>query len=206
MALGATAAAVAASTLTGLPATLDWQPALAATEPWRWWTAAFVHLSPAHLAANLAGCAVLAAFGQAARLPPRWAAAWLAAWPLGHLGLLAVPALAHYAGLSGMLHAGVAVAALGLAWSQAGRRRTIGLAVLAGAALKVLAERPWQGAVQTVPGWDIPVAPAGHASGLLAGLVCAACVCALTPRQRPGAGAGPDRLRRIHPPTKEPET
>lgn len=192
--------------MAGLPAALDWQPVLAAAEPWRWWTAAFVHLSSTHLAANLAGCVVLAAFGWTARLPPRWTGAWLAAWPLGHLGLLAVPALGHYAGLSGTLHAGVAVAALGLAWSQAGRRRKIGLAVLAGAALKVLAERPWQGAAQTVTGWDIPVAPAGHAAGLLAGLVCAACVCALTPHPRPGTGAGPGTLRRIHPPTKEPET
>lgn len=32
---------------------LDWQPALAAAEPWRAFSAAFVHWSPMHLGANL---------------------------------------------------------------------------------------------------------------------------------------------------------
>ena len=36
------------------------------------------------------------------------------AWPLTHLSLLARPEVMHYGGLSGVLHAGVAVAALGL--------------------------------------------------------------------------------------------
>ena len=48
---------------------LDWQPAFAFTQPWRLWTAAFVHLSPRHLQANLLGCAVVAAFGSVSELP-----------------------------------------------------------------------------------------------------------------------------------------
>ena len=44
-------------------AALDWQPALASSEPWRAWSAAIVHYSALHLAANLAGIALVAALG-----------------------------------------------------------------------------------------------------------------------------------------------
>jgi rhomboid family GlyGly-CTERM serine protease len=172
LALGSLAAAA-------LPAgLLDWQVQRAWREPWRWWSAAFVHLSPRHLTVNLAGCAVVAGFGWAARLGPRWTWAWVAAWPLVHLALLEVPGLARYAGLSGLLHAGVAVAALGAVCGQRGRRRSIGCAALAGLAAKVLLERPWLGAVQHWPGWDIAIVPAAHAAGAAAGLACALVACA----------------------------
>ncbi|MEY4909639.1 MAG: rhombosortase [Pseudomonadota bacterium] len=38
---------------------LAWVPALAWSEPWRWWSAAWVHLSTRHLLANLAGAALV---------------------------------------------------------------------------------------------------------------------------------------------------
>lgn len=155
------------------PTALDWQPALAASQPWRWWTAAWVHLSPMHLAANLLGTALLAALGWAARCEVRDAAAWLLAWPLTHLGLLLQPELAHYGGLSGVLHAGVVVAAIGLARRDSGARRALGLALLAGVAIKLLFERPWQGTLRELPGWDIAIAPAAHVCGALAGALCA---------------------------------
>lgn len=164
---------------------LDWQPALAWREPWRWWTAVFVHLSCGHLAANLAGCAVVGAFGAAAGAQVRDTGAWLAAWPLTQLALLAQPALAHYAGLSGVLHAGVAVAALALVLRGRGARRAIGAAVLAGLLVKVASERAWTGALQHWSGWDIAIAPAAHAAGLAAGLVCAALAWTIG-RPRPG--------------------
>jgi rhomboid family GlyGly-CTERM serine protease len=158
-----------------LPAAwLDWQPALAASQPWRWWTAAFVHWSPLHLAANLAGCAVVAAFGWAARVPRRAAWAWVLSWPLAQGALLLQPALAHYGGLSGVLHAGVAVAAMALVLDGRGRARAIGAAVLAGLALKIVLERPWAGPLAQPAGWDIAVAPLAHAAGALAGVACAA--------------------------------
>ena len=43
------------------PGLLDWQPGAAAAEPWRAWSAAFVHGSAAHLAVTLAGAMVVAA-------------------------------------------------------------------------------------------------------------------------------------------------
>ncbi|MCB1997160.1 MAG: rhombosortase [Burkholderiaceae bacterium] len=151
---------------------LDWQPGLAASEPWRWWTAAFVHWSPLHLLANLAGCAVLAGLGAVAMLPARATLAWGLAWPLTHLGLKVQPALAHYGGLSGVLHAGVAVVAVVL-MARTGRERAIGAAIAAGLLAKLLLERPWAGPLAHPAGWDIAVAPLAHAAGAAAGLLCA---------------------------------
>ncbi|MCP5269738.1 MAG: rhombosortase [Burkholderiaceae bacterium] len=151
---------------------LDWQPAQLAAEPWRLWTAAFVHWSPLHLAANLAGCAVLAALGAAAALPLRATLAWGLAWPLTHAALLVQPALAHYGGLSGVLHAGVAVVAVALI-ARRGRERAIGAAIAVGLLAKLLLERPWAGPLAHPAGWDIAVAPLAHAAGAVAGTLCA---------------------------------
>ena len=153
------------------PGAWDWQIARLADQPWRAFTAAAVHLSALHLRADLAGCAVVAAFGVAAGCAGRATLAWALAGPLTHLALLAEPALAHSAGLAGVLHAGVAVAA----WQALARPpRWVGAAVLAGLALKLLAEEPWRGPLRPWPGGDIAVAPLAHAGGALAGLACAA--------------------------------
>jgi rhomboid family GlyGly-CTERM serine protease len=153
---------------------LDWQPSRAFDEPWRAWSAAFVHWTPWHLAANLLGCAVVAAFGVAARVPVRAALAWLVAWPLSHAALALQPALTNYGGLSGVLHAGVAIAAWQLLRHDIGTRRVIGAAVMAGLALKLLLEKPWGAPAQQMVGWDFLVAPLAHATGAIAGIVCAA--------------------------------
>jgi hypothetical protein len=118
-------------------------------------------------------------------VPWRSTLAWLAAWPLTHLGLLARPELAHYGGLSGVLHAGVAVAALHLVASGPKRRRLIGGAILLGLVIKVLGEAPWGPVLQQRAGWDIAIAPFAHASGTCFGLLCA--LLALTLRSRPHA-------------------
>ena len=162
---------------------IDWQPRLALVEPWRVWSAAFAHLSPLHLQANLLGCAAVAAFGVAARLPRHAAWAWLVAWPLTHAALILQPRLSHYSGLSGVLHAGVAIGALHLVWRERGRRQAIGGAVLAGLALKLWLETPWAGPTQAPLGWDIPIAPLGHLSGAVSGLVCGAVAQLLAARQ-----------------------
>ena len=159
---------------------LDWQPTLAAVEPWRAFSAVFVHWSALHLGANLLGCALVAALGFVAPLPLRATMAWALAWPMTQAGLLLEPALAHYGGLSGVLHAGVAVAGLWLVVRERGRRRWIGDAVLAGLALKLLLEEPWGPPLRHGGGWDIATAPLAHATGTAAGLLCAATICALT--------------------------
>lgn len=152
---------------------LDWQPALAAREPWRALTAAAVHYSPLHLGANVAGAVLVGALGVVARVPGRIVLAWLMAWPLTQAGLLLRPDLLHYGGLSGVLHAGVSAAALWLVVHDRGRRQWIGAAILMVLTLKIVAESPWGPAVQSREGWDIAVAPFAHASGALCGLLCA---------------------------------
>ena len=174
------AAGLAAGAVAGLAAPvglLQWQAG--SGQAWRWWTAAFAHLGTAHLLANLAGCAVVGAFGATARLERRWALAWAAAWPVTHACLGLLPGLQAYAGLSAVLHAGVAVAALALAAQGRCRAQAIGLAVRVGTLAKVALERPWEGVVQAVPGWDFPVAVGAHAVGVACGLACASVALAI---------------------------
>ena len=152
---------------------LEWQPSMSGSQPWRAWTAGLVHYSELHLLANLAGCVLVAALGLAARVSARCVVAWALAWPMLHLGLWAQPAVAHYGGLSGVLHAGVAVVAMHLLWRPSRSQRRIGALVLAGLAIKLLSEAPWAGAISHPAGWDVAVAPGAHVSGVLAGSVLA---------------------------------
>lgn len=153
---------------------LDWQPALALRQPWRCITAAWVHLSSQHLLGNLVGALLVAAYGSSAGCGRRAALAWALAWPLTHAALLLQPTLLHYGGLSGLMHAGVAVASWQLLRGERGQRRAVGAAVLAMMALKLLLEAPWQGGpLRHDSGWDIAIAPLAHSTGALAGLLCA---------------------------------
>jgi rhomboid family GlyGly-CTERM serine protease len=150
----------------------DWQPGLVGTQPWRTLTAVAVHYSAAHLAVNLAGSIVVAMLGWAARITPPMVWAWAAAWPLTQLGLLIEPRLLHYGGLSGVLHAGVAVAGLHLLLTGAKGPRRIGAACLVGLIAKVVSEAPWA-PPEFHAGLGITVAPVAHACGVAAGLLCA---------------------------------
>ena len=157
-----------------LPAdAIDWQPTLAARQPWRAFSAAALHYSTLHLGANLAGTLLVAALGVAAQVPRSLAWAWFAAWPLTQIGLLLRPDLAHFGGLSGVLHAGVAIVATHLLLSATGRRRWIGAAILIVLCIKVLSESPWGPPLRHPPEWDIALAPFAHASGLVVGMLCA---------------------------------
>ena len=158
-----------------LPRTsIDWQPGLAWREPWRTFTAVGVHYSVQHLVANLIGTAVAGLFGVVAQVPARLAWAWLAAWPLTQFGLLLRPELAHYGGLSGVLHAGVAAVVVFLLINGTRAQRWVGGAVLAGLGAKIASEAPWGALLRHPAGWDIAVAPLAHATGALAGAICAA--------------------------------
>lgn len=164
-----------------LPGLLDWQPVLWQRQPWRLWTAALVHWSGLHLLWNLVGCAALIAWGKAAALQGRQALAWWLAWPLTHLLLSSLADLPHYGGLSGVLHAGVAIGCWALLRQALVPRRWVGGVVLLGLCLKLASEqepvRQWLGlgaampALVGAPGWV--VAGAAHAAGVLAGLTCA---------------------------------
>jgi rhomboid family GlyGly-CTERM serine protease len=178
--------------LRGLDTTLiDWQPALAASQPWRAWSAVFVHYSGMHLGANLAGALLVGALGFAARVPARSVLAWCAAWPLTQAGLLLQPELLHYGGLSGVLHAGVAVVAVHVLFAGHAGQRRIGAAMLVVLAAKVLSEAPWAGPLRFPTGWDIAVAPLAHASGVLVGALASGLAEAVHRRRRQLPGVSP---------------
>lgn len=160
------------------PHSLDWQPTQLAAQPWRLLTAAWVHGHPLHLAANLAALGLLALAGWRVPVTTRDALALALAWPLTHALLLMVPSLAHYGGLSGWLHAAVAIVALRLV--ALGQR--MGWLWLAALALKLALESPWGEAARTLPGWPMPVVPAAHALGALAGALAWFGVCAVRSR------------------------
>lgn len=165
-------------------ASLDWQPGRAWSQPWRWWSAAFVHWTPLHLGANLLATAMVAAYGWVGRAPTAVALAWAAAWPCTHLALLLKPQLLHYAGLSGVLHAGVAAVTLWLVLRGNRTERTVGWMMLVGQSVKLLLEQPWGAAVHAPTELDVPVAPLAHAAGTLLGALFTVIALRLTRRAR----------------------
>jgi len=171
------AALFAACALAGWPVPhelIDWQPSLAFTQPWRAFTPVGVHYSSAHLIGNLAGIALASVYGIAAMVPARLACAWVAAWPLTHLGLLLRPDLLHYGGLSGVVHAGVAAIVVWvLATGRTRAQRWVGALVAIGFIAKLLSESPWGATLRYPVGWDIAVAPLVHTTGAFAGALCA---------------------------------
>lgn len=152
---------------------LDWQPALAASEPWRAWSAAWVHLSRLHLEGCLAAAALVVLLGVALPAAPRTATAWALSWPLTHLSLVLQPELQHYAGMSGVLHAGVAVMVVQMLKMPSPWHRALGGILGLGLIAKLVLEAPWAQAIVRTPEWDIPVAPLAHAAGAFWGAVWA---------------------------------
>jgi rhomboid family GlyGly-CTERM serine protease len=152
-----------------------WHAATWQQHPWAVFTAAFVHLSAAHLLGNLLALAALALLGQALRAGGASALALLAAWPLGTAGLQLWPSITSYGGLSLVVHAGVAVLAAHCALRPRGVRaaRIWALLLAAGLAAKLIAERAWQQPLLFDSAWGFKVAVAAHLSGALAGLACA---------------------------------
>lgn len=158
-----------------------WPPSLQALvlhphQGWRqslpsWWAAAWLHGSEPHLWRNLAGVALVAGMGWAARVGPPATLAWLLAWPLTHIGMLWRPELTSYIGLSGVLHAGAAIVALQqIIRPPTPAARWPGWALLLGLITKVVMENPWGPVLILSSASAIKVAPWAHFSGVLAGL------------------------------------
>ena len=151
---------------------LTWRPERVLDEPWRCWSAAWVHLTPEHRWMDLVALGAVALGGAWARLPRQAAWAWAAAWPLLHLSLLLQPTLRSYAGLSGAVLAGLAVWAI--VWAadrqRPSRQRLIGLALGLALLLKIACiDQPWARVLYRPEGGGFDVAPLAHAAGVFWG-------------------------------------
>ena len=150
---------------------LAWQPELGLSQPWRAWSAAWVHLSPLHLWGCIAAAVLTALLGVAVPAAPRSALAWALAWPLTQFTLLMQPELPRYAGMSGVVHGGVAIMIVQLLRMPSGWHRALGATLAVGIVTKLLLETPWAGPLLHAPEWDIAVAPMSHVAGTVWGAV-----------------------------------
>ena len=148
--------------------TFIYQRDLMTGEPWRWWTAHWVHVGWRHYALNmLAFLSLPFIFPQLQRqtlllsllvLPPFLSA--------GLYGLL--PAVQAYAGLSGILHGIFVVAAIESLFIQ--RERKFAILVLVCIALKIGFEK-WMGYSETAQLIQAPVLIESHQIGVLTGII-----------------------------------
>ncbi len=158
-----------ASRETGALHPLAWQPHHALARPWTLWTAAWIHLSWAHLVGNLLALGALAVLGHSIRAGTAAAVALLVAWPLATASLWLWPQVSGYAGLSALIHAAALVLiAQAAIYSIA---KPLSFVLLAGMGLKLLTERAWQHPVVFDPSWGFNVVLASHLGGALAGAV-----------------------------------
>ncbi len=147
---------------------LTWQAKTWAREPWVLWSASLVHLSGAHLVANLLALGLLAGLGSFLRAGRRAAAALLLAWPLGTLALLYWPQITGYSGMSGLLNSMVAVL-----WAHAlvHAAKPLSFIIFGALAIKLLGEHAWSQPIAFDPNWGFNVVYAAHLAGALSGAV-----------------------------------
>lgn len=162
-------ASVAAWT-TGDAADMAWQANSWPQRPWTLWSASLVHLSGAHLLANLIALAVLGVLGACLHAGRAATLALLVAWPLGTLALWWWPQIAGYSGMSGLLNAMAAVV-----WAHTvlrGGAKPVSFVIFAALALKLLSEHAWSQPIAFDPNWGFNVVYAAHLTGAMAGAVC----------------------------------
>lgn len=160
-----------------LPHFLAWEPAHWPQRPWMLWTASLVHLSGAHLVANLLALAAVGVLGAALHAGRSATLALFLAWPLGTASLLLWPGISQYRGLSGVIHA--AVLAL---WAHAAINaiaKPLSFVLLAGVALKLAMEHAWNQPLAFDPDWGFNVVYAAHLGGAMAGAACGLVCCGL---------------------------
>ena len=146
-----------------------------------YWSCAWVHSNTQHLHLNLAGLILLVALAWVFKLPARSALAWLAAWPLTHVALLLDPRLESYWGLSGALHAGMAVLATTLIVARptdgTPPSRTLGWLLMLGLVAKSCLENPHLAPIVHRPELSMNVAPLAHLAGIATGSLLALLIC-----------------------------
>lgn len=153
---------------------LTWRADQGWQHPWTLWTTAWVHIHTPHLIGNQMAVGALAAMAWLVRPDVRAALAWLLAWPLLTLALPLWPHIGYMVGLSGLVHAAVAVVAVHSWWGQntpAPAPRRWGALLAAGLCAKLALEQGWHWPVVWHSGADMSVVQAAHLTGGVAGAV-----------------------------------
>jgi rhomboid family GlyGly-CTERM serine protease len=149
---------------------LEYRRDLLAAEPWRLLTGHFVHLTFLHAALNAVALLLIARL-FADRLRPGELFAVLGAAPIliSVLFWLLMPKLEWYRGLSGALHSLFFAGCIVWIATTTGRSRWLPVAALAGGAIKVLAEQPWDSSFPLHQALRIAVVPQAHLLGAVVG-------------------------------------
>jgi rhomboid family GlyGly-CTERM serine protease len=156
---------------------LSWGPALEyrrpllTSEPWRLVTGHFVHLSLTH--AMLNGVALLLLgrlFADRIRDNEFWIVLGAASLLISLTFWIAMPELIWYRGLSGSLHALYFAGCVAWLGSMKGAARWLPIAAIAGGALKVLLEQPWDSSFPFRQWLGAAVVPQAHLIGAIIGL------------------------------------
>jgi rhomboid family GlyGly-CTERM serine protease len=154
---------------------LTWQADTWTQQPWTLWTSSWVHLNTPHLIGNQVALGALAALAWVLRPTLAWALAWLLAWPLMQGSLLLWPQIGYAVGLSGVLHAGIAVAAAQLVLGRilVPKAQRWGALLALGLGAKLLIEQAWSYPVVWDAGNDMSVVQAAHLSAVFWGALVA---------------------------------
>ena len=153
-------------------ALLTWRADEGLQRAWTLWSSAWVHLNTPHLIGNQLALGALTAFAWVVRPPLASALAWLLAWPLMQASLQLWPQIGYAVGLSGVLHAGVAVLAVQLLRRRIAvpQARRWGLLLGLGLLLKLGLERGWDHPVVWDTANHISIVQGAHLAGAFWGL------------------------------------
>lgn len=155
----------------GLPDELEYRRPVLLSEPWRLVTAHFVHLSWLHAVLNCVALLLLERlFDGRLRRSEQWIVLAVAPLAISLAFWIALPGLGWYRGLSGTLHAFYFAGCVVWLASASGHARWLPSAALAGGAIKVLLEQPWDATFPFREWLGAAVVPQAHLFGALLGV------------------------------------
>jgi rhomboid family GlyGly-CTERM serine protease len=152
-----------------LPMDLEYRRPLLSSEPWRLLTGHFVHISWLHAVLNCVALLILERlFDGRLRRAELWTLVSVPPVLISAALWITLPGLEWYRGLSGTLHAIFFAGCI--AWIAGARQgRWLPIAALAGGALKVLFEQPWDADLPFREWLGAAVVPQAHLAGALVG-------------------------------------
>jgi rhomboid family GlyGly-CTERM serine protease len=168
-----------------LPMDLEYRRPLLLSEPWRLFTGHFVHLSWLHAVLNCVALLILERlFDGRLRRAELWLLLAVPPILISAALWLALPGLEWYRGLSGTLHAILFAGCI--VWIAGARQgRWLPIAALAGGALKVLFEQPWNAELPFREWLGAAVVPQAHLAGALVGSAAGLLFAARRKREQP---------------------